>query len=292
MIATIAIHFNPCNWKRPVFNWNLFMNQSAIKERPVYGFWAKYGNEDYKLSNLYLEVQASSILFQKEAMINRIAQDVLSSNKKITSLAFIDADILFENEFFLQDAEDRLKDKKVVQLFSKCKFMDRNFSLERTCPSCLSVNLNRQFSYARVHPGFAWAARRELWTELGGLYDRAIVGGGDGLLHLAITGEWKTRHEQPPLSFNKKSRDHFQKWAKKVDEWVNGDYGYITGTVKHLWHGERKDRQYENRNDLMLGFDPENHVKLNSDGLLDWQAGADPRLVSYLTRYFQNRKED
>ena len=49
------------------------------------------------------------------------------------------------------------------------------------------------------HPGFAWAARREVITSAG-FYDRSIIGGGDRIMLNAFTGHYNgVSRKMPPM---------------------------------------------------------------------------------------------
>ncbi|MFN7362968.1 MAG: hypothetical protein ACK5S3_10840 [Pirellulaceae bacterium] len=93
------------------------------------------------------------------------------------------------------------------------------------------------------HTGYAWAARRELFEQIG-LYEAAILGNGDDLMAHGFVGELHSdcimaNYDQDQAMFR-----HYQKWAQKAFRYCQGDLGCMPGTVFHLWHGDHENRRY------------------------------------------------
>ena len=60
----------------------------------------------------------------------------------------------------------------------------------------------------------------------------------------------------------------------------------------HIWHGNRADRDYTHRYQILLTnhYDPVHDVRVTDDGVLAWSSEK-PRLHRQVTEYFSNRKE-
>jgi len=67
---------------------------------------------------------------------------------------------------------------------------------------------------------------------------------------------------------------------------------YTPGVVLHIWHGDRANRDYTHRYDILKGnsYDPVHDVRVNDHGVLEW-ATDKPKLHREVTEYFNNRKE-
>ena len=67
---------------------------------------------------------------------------------------------------------------------------------------------------------------------------------------------------------------------------------YTPGVVLHIWHGDRANRDYTHRYEILKGnaYDPVRDVRVNEQGVLEW-ATDKPKLHREVTEYFNNRKE-
>jgi len=67
---------------------------------------------------------------------------------------------------------------------------------------------------------------------------------------------------------------------------------YTPGIVLHIWHGDRADRDYTHRYQILLlnNYDPVHDVRVNADGVLEWSTEK-PKLHRQVNEYFNNRKE-
>ena len=144
------------------------------------------------------------------------------------------------------------------------------------------------------HPGFAWAARRYILDEIGGLYDRHITGGGDTAMVLGFFGDFKSSF----LEYDRMSPEmlnHWKSWATKTYSVVGGKVGYVEAEIQHLYHGEISNRGYKQRWRSLAGqgYDPSKHITHEIDGPLVWTNEAPPNLQQWVSNYLlHTRKED
>jgi len=85
----------------------------------------------------------------------------------------------------------------------------------------------------------------------------------------------------------------FEDWASKAFKLVGGDMGYVSGSILHLYHGTKANRQYESRHELLIvhQFDPEVHLEM--DGIIwRWSSLAGQELPVKVSRFLKNRNED
>ena len=138
------------------------------------------------------------------------------------------------------------------------------------------------------HPGFAWAARREV-MDVAGFYDRSIIGGGDRIMLNGFTGHYVGVGKKMPTAMV----DDVKAFGKKLTPLVGpSNVSYTPGVVLHIWHGNRADRDYTHRWQILLlnRYDPVHDVRVNDDGVLAWSTDK-PRMHKQVTEYFSNRKE-
>jgi hypothetical protein len=141
------------------------------------------------------------------------------------------------------------------------------------------------------HTGFAWAARREL-LDRHGLYDRAILGGGDLIAAHAFAADTdflRGRHLYlreivPP------ERRAIGAWGERVAEDTGGRVGWIAGRVCHLYHGPLAARRYVDRQQILrdAGFDPDTDLTADAAGCWQWNS-AKPVLHAQVSDYFASR---
>jgi hypothetical protein len=74
---------------------------------------------------------------------------------------------------------------------------------------------------------------------------------------------------------------------------VTAKVGYVPGAVRHLWHGDRANRQYLSRDEILCrhGFDPATHLRISENGLLELSNAPDG-LADEIARYFADRRDD
>jgi hypothetical protein len=71
-------------------------------------------------------------------------------------------------------------------------------------------------------------------------------------------------------------------------------WGYLRGEARHLWHGDRENRQYHSRDAMLcqFDFDPHAHLQTNHDGILELTPAAPAGLQSAIAAYFRARRDD
>jgi hypothetical protein len=86
---------------------------------------------------------------------------------------------------------------------------------------------------------------------------------------------------------------HFLEWALPFYQDVQGEIGYVSGTVLHLWHGDFLNRNYLKRHDELkrFDFDPVLDLRENVSGAWEWNRDK-PKLHQWAIDYFVQRQED
>lgn len=191
-------------------------------------------------------------LWQKERLLN-IAIERLPES--VDAIAWIDSDLLFKNSNWLEETKQQLENYDVVQMYDRVNYIGRKGQVEKSIPS-YGKSAVEGFTEPSS-PGGAWAARRELLSN--GLHDERVTGGGDS--------------------------EQLQRWIKQ-----GMSIGYTPGVVKHLYHGDYSDRQYQSRYEILNrhGFNPETDLIKDDQGIWEW-ASDKPELHREVRGYFEDR---
>ena len=246
-----------------------------------------------------IRVRASDALWQKERLINVALAHV---PRKCAKVAWVDADVLFENPGWAVEASNLLDDVPVVQLAERAILLsfgqqsnDVGAQSIDTFAAVYALEPNAQTRGefgTHGHTGFGWAARRSV-LEAGGLYDACIAGGGDHLMAHAFCGDWDSRCVLKMLGENSAWYRHAAAWSEKIYPLVRARLGCVPGTILHLWHGDMATRRHGIRYEQVRAahFDPAVDVALSPGGSWEW-ASRKPILHQALSEYMDVRRNE
>ena len=252
-------------------------------------------------ADIVMQMHSPHALWQKESLLNALLKKLPSS---CDAVAWVDADICFRNDDWGNQVCDGLAKFAVLQPFStviqtpegwKPSTPDRwkdlsNAESGQSTASYLAGVSDIRPELFRGHPGYAVAARRDV-IDATGFYDRMILGGGDSLFLGACYG--LNMEQNPYITKNGPlMAADAQPWCDQVFGIVQGNVGFLTGTIAHLWHGDRMNRYYGERHVLLKDFDPQRDLCQTSDELWQWSPEADAALVRSVSEYFAARNED
>jgi len=301
----ITAYFNPAGYRRRLSNYRIFRaNLAAPLVTVELSFDGRFELTDDD-ADILIQLSGGAVLWQKERLLNIAIQSVPQSAK---SIAWLDCDVIFGRPDWMQEAEQKLSENNIVQLFSDVVDLGpggypasvqhddirptghgivsaiNNGGLEKLDAAVESGKNSRQ----PFPTGMAWAARRKI-LEGRGFYDALIVGGGDRATVHAIYGQF----EVPLLQLNKPRHDHYLRWARAYHEVVAGKIDNVPGRIFHLWHGNFLNRNSRGRQRLLAGFDyhPDLDLRIGPNGAWHW-ARPRPDLEAFLRTYFISRAED
>jgi hypothetical protein len=208
-------------------------------------------------------------LFIKETLFNLTLRDLPSN---YTSVAWLDADTLFERPDIVQATLDALKKYPVVQMFEHVHWVDKEGKIGKQPKGRSLVYRNKSkgvisASPGRCWPGLAWAARREIIEELGGLYDSYPSGSGDVF---ASVGFYYDRNVGYLNRYAPKLIKHFwETWGTRTGQIIKRRIGYVDCQARHMYHGSLKNRQYTRRHTTLkrANFDPIKHQERDENGI-------------------------
>lgn len=291
-LAVVTCFFNWAGFSRKTANLRRFLLQMQAQRIPVFGIEAVLPGQTAATQGFdgWQRVPANerNIMFQKEALLNKAVSLVPSHFDKI---AVFDADVWFANPGWYECAESMLDNYPVVQLYDTAKWLAQDGHIEIERRSIAQWNTHgRRGPASMAHTGFAWAMRRNLWSEFGGLFANCITGSGDVYNAIAFCGMELEQH--PMLAGNRQGVNaDYKKWAWRVREWTGGKVGYVPGTIYHEWHGTRRDRSYVKRHEVCAQI-AKGDVGLNDFGLFEWSDTAKPEVTTAVRDYFTERRED
>lgn len=240
-------------------------------------------------------------LWHKENMINIGLRSLPPDWQYV---AWIDADVTFARPDWVYETLHQLQTHTIVQMFSHAQdvgprmeplqaFQGFCYSYRTGAPFPRIVNSKRG-KYAagghQWHPGYAWAARRGVLSEVGLLGDIGILGSGDHHMACALIGRVdESIHGSMPSSYY----DYWRRWQARAKRAFNQNIGYVPGLLLHYWHGSKRDRRYVDRWQILTkhNFDWQEDIMRDAQGL--WQlSGNKPELRDAVRDYFDQRNED
>ncbi len=287
-LAIVTPLFSPIPSNRRIENFNHFIARLPLSP---YVIEAAFTNSILsRCPVVRLNAYDDNFLWQKERLIN-LAVSLLPSHVKF--VAWIDADIIFSDNYWVDEAITLLTDTPVIQLYDVVAFLDVSRNVTAHASGFLAQYArvgNEIFSQAVPgQPGMALAARREFF-EGGGLLETMVVGGGDIYLAQALVDQWSDEYL---ARLTPEHREHTQNWAALISR----RFGKCTKTLRqqiyHLYHGAFINRRYKARYRILTdhAFDPATDIAVDSNGLLRW-CSPKQDLHREVQRYFASRDED
>ncbi len=125
---------------------------------------------------------------------------------------------------------------------------------------------------------------------MGGLLEVGVLGSGDHHMlgaMIAKAGETCNRHLHPNY------RAAVLAWQERATRVIEGDLGFVPGTIMHNFHGPKANRKYHTRWEILVRhqFDPREDVTKNVQGVLELTTDKH-QLRDDIRRYFSQRSED
>lgn len=267
-------------------------------------------------AEILLTLTGDPFLWQKERLLN-IA--IAHLPRHVRFVAWVDCDVIFQRADWPDLARAELEQAAgLVQLFREAVHLPPQpepFPKLATLSELPPVMRERSLGHAAglgVGPealracydpasrraqgrtaatGMAFAARRDSLAECG-LYDRAIIGGGDAILMCAALN---LLHD----GFIHRQVNAFEfacicDWADQAAKaGLLSPLRDIDQRLYHLWHGAFENRQYGRRHRITsaLGFDPSRHLAQARNGTWHWAEGQDA-LAQGVRDYFLSRRDD
>lgn len=239
---------------------------------------------------LHIKVELPDRVWVKENLINLAIKNL---PKEWYYVAWIDADLTFLNEQWVEETIKQLKQVDVVQMFETAANLgphgetlklDKGFVYQYLKSG---KEYTKTYKYGFWHPGYAWACNRLAYEKMGKLVDFGILGSGDHHMALAWIGKVESSH---PGNIN---LDYMMSLKVFQDRCKNIKLGYVNGTILHHYHGSIADRRYQERWQILTKneYSPFKDIAYKDNGLL-YLTEKGKRLQEPIDDYFKGRKED
>jgi hypothetical protein len=287
--AILTCQFSPVGCRRTIENYFLFQAALGPLEARLFSAEVAYDGQDFQTdAQLKLRASDASRFWLKESLLNLLLRRLPEG---VRYVAWLDRDVVFHERYWPERAAELLDDDcAMVQLFS---------IVRSAGPDGATIAVDEGFAYAAAdgdgkkpgRPGFAWAARRDYLDSVE-FPSMNIVGGADNNMAIAWTGgDLSELWDRDGYAAGLRAWNEI--WAERARAAMNGRRcGYVPGMLTHLWHGDRRNRQFNSRHALLenAGFDPQQHIRVNDDGLPELH--GQPELADQIHQYFVSRQED
>lgn len=245
-----------------------------------------------------IQVRGDSDFWAKENLLN-IACQFLPNDWEY--VAFVDADVRFVREDWVNETLQLLQHYDVVQMFGQAHDLGPNKEIMKTHKGFIKAYYENDmraecsdgYGYTKYfgHPGFAWAYKRQALDNVGGLIDIGILGASDNHMAHALVGE--VRRSIPASLADTGYGRELVEWEERAKKYVNFNVGYMEGSLIHAWHGKKANRRYKDRWNILVDnqFDPDTDLYRDSQGLYRLTDNK-PKLKFDIRKYFKDRQED
>ena len=292
------------------YNVNLCVVELAYGDRPYSIAQSQYeeprcivsGNEKTRV----IQLRTWDEIWHKENMIN-VGISRLPSDWEY--VAWIDADVEFKDDNWLEETWHRLQHHHVVQMFNQAIDFGPDDEIIQIHDGFMAMywkngmkppqgsGYSGYYGYGggkkTWHPGYGWAIRKEALEHLGGLMEFPILGAADHHMALCMIGEGE---RSLPKGIHSVYREKIMMWQDRALRYLKKDVGFVNTTLFHHWHGKKKDRRYVERWDVLTknAFNPSTDLKKDSQGILQLvvESPRQIRLRDQIRLYFRNRNED
>ena len=301
----ITCYFNPVGYHRRLDNYRMFRQRLKV---PLVAVELSF-DKKFQLApgdaDILVQLHSSAVLWQKERLLNVAIKSLPDGCDKV---AWLDCDIIFESDDWVERASRALDEFPLVHLFHERNELSMDFTPEN--PNSWRVALRAEsvvYKLAngevttgeaatpgsllrRITCGLAWGSTKDILREFG-LYDACIVGSGDKAVLSAALGV--PDHFAQALEMNPRRAEHYLAWARPYCNTSRGRVGHIPGRVFHLWHGDLNDRRLGSRHQpfARFDFDPYADIALDQNGCWRWSSEK-ANMHAFVKNYFKSRKED
>ncbi len=299
LLHVVVPYFNPRRYHSHAVNVARFVRQMLDHGVRVHVAECTYGDEAPMFAGIaavaHHHFQCKTVVWEKEALINAA---IARLPRDWRTVAWIDGDIAFSNPRWAEQTVYALQHYDFVQPWEHCYDLRPNgehhprhhpFGRQwiREPASCAQLGAS---GYRFAHPGYAWAATRGALEAVGGLIETAALGAGDHHMALAMIGKAEL---SIPEGMSEGYRRPILEWQARARQHLVGNVGFVGGTIRHAYHGEKAGRAYISRWDILKrhGFDPTTDLKRNTSGLVAL-AGNKPEMRRDVMAYFASRDED
>ena len=213
-------------------------------------------------------------IWVKENLINLTVQKHLPKDWKY--FCWIDGDVVFESDNWIQNTINSLDEFDIIQMFSMC--FNQTVYKKNYHYGHYGYLYNQKKKYynkitkeiAPTHTGYAWAMNRDFYEKIGGLWDINIIGSADSIIARSAIQDIS---EETVLNTNSLNVIYSPNYAKKLLEYYlkfkHCKYSYLDNHLFHLYHGDMEKRLYVERHQILFNYKYDHSfIDYNKDGIL------------------------
>lgn len=295
----ITTYFNPTKSKLMLDNYRLFRANLGLDLLTIeLSFDGSFELSKTDATAIHqIKGNHLNLLWQKERLIN-IGLKLLPDSCEF--VAWLDCDLIFENQNWIREAERILEKTAIIQLFDSVLYLQNGeqsttgsykvpgsvFNTMATDP-VLYPSVRGEQMETPGNPGIAWAAQRAVLESVE-LYDVAPIGGGDTLIFSAMFPDVFIVRNR--ITIDEKHWLHYHDWSVRFNQKVKNNVSWLEGSILHLWHGDLIKRQYVERNKILQKhlFDLFVDIELDDNSCWQW-ASCKPKMHNEIKQYFFSR---
>jgi len=286
----IIPYFNFCQWKSNIDNLDLFLSENKFSKNVRVVISEGIFNSELKGYSdrvfLHLKFNFKNVFWAKENLIN-LAISQLPKDWKYA--IWCDRDVVFEGEQWIDKSIEKLSKCDIIQPWNKLNYLDKNGNkLDEVYYSVLSTKSGASEKNIYGHSGMAWGINSLFYKKIKKILDWQIVGGAD--LTLAFSFGINDHKKLLNLMQTKPMKKTFKKYLKNFKDIK---YDYVEANIKHLWHGDSKNRSYKERFRILEkhNFNPNKDIYYDENEVLCLTENGE-RMENDIKEYFLSRNED
>ena len=226
-----------------------------------------------KINCEIVRVPVDANLWSKEILINKIVEQVDTDY-----FIWIDNDIIYDNIEWLNNIDTLFRKKDFAQLFSKINYLDESGKITDSFESIMSSGLTNVDDLLKsgFKPGGAWLAKTNI-IKSKPLFEKMYVGGGDTVFVYGLFGEKNGWTLSQVKIHNHEIYDEATNWISNFGKFR---VGFLEEEVKHLYHGELKDRNYNTRYSHLSQYLTKVEEEVSESNIIE-EYYTDKKIVAY-----------
>jgi hypothetical protein len=295
ILYIIIPYFNFLNWESNKFNLTNFLTRNnfpsnariVLAEGYINNELPDYSSKVYK----HLKFKLKNMFWAKENLIN-VAINNLPKDWQFA--VWIDRDVVFHTDSWVNESIEKLKKSDVIQPWNKLFYLDEDNKIRYPDFPNLSIFYTKSspdFYDRKGHSGMGWGINKNFYSKIGKIIDWQIVGGGDVTFAFCCGMQNKERLKETPSLQTEGMRNEILNYAKLFH---NTSYDYVNATIFHYPHGVQENRQYKTRWDILHNnnFNPSEDIFYNEQGIIEFSEKWANKASDQIERFFTLRKED
>lgn len=290
-LTVVTSHFNVCHYQSRKRLYEQFAQHMSTFDVRLITVECAFKGQQHEVTIQnnpdHIQVRAEHPVWLKENLLNIGFTHAIRTDPCTEHLAWLDADIEFQNTNWVAETQAALGHFRVIQPWKRVLMLGPNGETET---DRFSWGYKYQLDRGIGHSGYGWAIRRTTYEDMGGFIDFTVDGVGDFFFAQGILGQ--SQHARGG-NLSPASMKLMNDWEDRAKTAVDKQFGFIEGDIKHFYHGTINNRGYGTRYTLLnnASFNPLEDLTHNVDGVVQF-VGNKPKLIGQFQEYFKSRRED